>query len=567
MKKLFICLLLACFLFVPVQAKSSYVDDLTILCDIDEAGTAHFQETIDLYAYQGTEYYQVFHQMHDMELTLEEVSDETGQVFEQLKSWNTELSRKKKKGKCGVIRDGDHYELCFGIGDYGHHQFTVSYTISKFVFQYASSQGVNYAFLSGLNLKVNHFKAYVKTITPLSKENARIWGFGFHGTVEFQDDGVVVETSESFKGRKIQLLMEMKEASYRHPCYYYSEQSFEEVLAEAKKGSSYQDSDDTWIYVFVVVFTFLLCIIVALIIFLITKVGKIIDSRPQKLIYDDQRSFDTKQVHFFRDIPCDKNIPLFFMAADQLGIIDDDKRANLLSSYILSAIQKDQISFSTYEKSHFLHKTQEFKMDLSRFEANDAIESELIRMLREGAGEDGVLESKEFRSWCYRNYKDLEDWEKMVIADGEAQLDERYRTRIEEKERSLFFFTKTKVRYVYNAAYRNVLEEVYGFYRFLKDQHNMAEKEVIEVKLWDEYLVFATLLGIAEEVEKQIKVVCPNYRSADTYNPYYIGYCTRRMCTKGSYAAMSAANAGSGGSSSYGGGGGGFSGGGGGGLR
>ena len=47
---------------------------------------------------------------------------------------------------------------------------------------------------------------------------------------------------------------------------------------------------------------------------------------------------------------------------------------------------------------------------------------------------------------------------------------------------------------------------VWGFNNFLEDEDNMKEKAAIEVKLWDEYLIFAAVLGIADRVEKQLRL-------------------------------------------------------------
>ena len=108
---------------------------------------------------------------------------------------------------------------------------------------------------------------------------------------------------------------------------------------------------------------------------------------------------------------------------------------------------------------------------------------------------------------------------------------------------------------------------VWGFNNFLEDEDNMKEKAAIEVKLWDEYLIFAAVLGIADRVEKQLKVAIPRYEETSTYNNFPIYYYTHTFAHNSMSAASSAASAGQGGSSSFSGGGGGFSGGGGGGVR
>ena len=45
--------------------------------------------------------------------------------------------------------------------------------------------------------------------------------------------------------------------------------------------------------------------------------------------------------------------------------------------------------------------------------------------------------------------------------------------------------------------------------KYLEEFSNMDTKEVMEVKLWDEYLMFAYLFGIADKVAKQLKQMYP----------------------------------------------------------
>ena len=93
----------------------------------------------------------------------------------------------------------------------------------------------------------------------------------------------------------------------------------------------------------------------------------------------------------------------------------------------------------------------------------------------------------------------------------------------------------------------------------------MAEKSMIEVKLWDEYLVFAAVMGIADEVYRQAKLAVPQF------DDYYYGYDPYMACLVASNfgeagaRGVASATSSSDGSSSFGGGGSSFSGGGGGG--
>lgn len=61
-----------------------------------------------------------------------------------------------------------------------------------------------------------------------------------------------------------------------------------------------------------------------------------------------------------------------------------------------------------------------------------------------------------------------------------------------------------------------------GLYNFLNSSTLMNEKTVIELPLWEKYLVYATAFGISEKVIKALKLNCPSFEASQMLsNPYY----------------------------------------------
>lgn len=64
-----------------------------------------------------------------------------------------------------------------------------------------------------------------------------------------------------------------------------------------------------------------------------------------------------------------------------------------------------------------------------------------------------------------------------------------------------------------------------GLYHFLNSETLMRERTVVELPLWEQYLVYATAFGIADKVIAAIQVRCPNIEQSPILsNPYY---CSR----------------------------------------
>ena len=107
-------------------------------------------------------------------------------------------------------------------------------------------------------------------------------------------------------------------------------------------------------------------------------------------------------------------------------------------------------------------------------------------------------------------------------------------------------------------------QQLFGLKLFLTEFSRMDTKEVLEVHLWDEYLMFAYLFGIADKVAKQLKNLYPEVLN-DPYNDSYFDYNTILFIDNLSTRSVSAATSARSAAESYSGGGGGFSSGGGGG--
>ncbi len=549
-------------LLIPtaVDASGTRVNSIDINCQIDQNGTATFVEKWDMDVSEGTEGYKIFNGMSDQPLKLIGVTDDRGKTYTNIGSWNSDLSKEYKTNKCGLIRDDGHYELCFGLGDYGRRSYTMTYQIDHFVNQYEDQQGINYAFISDMALNVGDVTIRVSGITPYSKDNAKIWAFGYSGSVNFDDGSVVLQT-HSLNSNKMQLLMGLESNAYASPNKRHASEKFEDVVKDAKEGSSYSKgmSKEAKIMLFIFI-TFVIVMVISIIV-------AVIVFSDSGVVFENGRTIKGKEVTPFREIPCDKDIFLFYYLAKKLDIIgDDESRENLISGFILKWVRDGVVTIREKESGAIVKKKNyDMYLDVDvKFENKQ--ESALYKMFIL-ASKDGVLQTKAFQKWCGKHYKKIDSWFTKVDNIIEDSMNKNGYAKTATVYKRVLFWNIPRDRTVWtNKAYDQCLY-VWGFNNFLKDEDNMKEKAAIEVKLWDEYLIFAAVLGIADRVEKQLKVAIPRYEEMTTYNSFPIYYYTHTFAHNSMSAATAAASAGQGGSSSFSGGGSSFSGGGGGGVR
>lgn len=549
-------------LLIPtaVDASGTRVNSIDINCQIDQNGTATFVEKWDMDVSEGTEGYKIFNGMSDQPLKLIGVTDDRGKTYTNIGSWNSDLSKEYKTNKCGLIRDDGHYELCFGLGDYGRRSYTMTYQIDHFVNQYEDQQGINYAFISDMALNVGDVTIRVSGITPYSKDNAKIWAFGYSGSVNFDDGSVVLQT-HSLNSNKMQLLMGLESNAYASPNKRHASEKFEDVVKDAKEGSSYSKgmSKEAKIMLFIFI-TFVIVMVISIIV-------AVIVFSDSGVVFENGHTIKGKEVTPFREIPCDKDIFLFYYLAKKLDIIgDDESRENLISGFILKWVRDGVVTIREKESGAIVKKKNyDMYLDVDvKFENKQ--ESALYKMFIL-ASKDGVLQTKAFQKWCGKHYKKIDSWFTKVDNIIEDSMNKNGYAKTATVYKRVLFWNIPRDRTVWtNKAYDQCLY-VWGFNNFLKDEDNMKEKAAIEVKLWDEYLIFAAVLGIADRVEKQLKVAIPRYEEMTTYNSFPIYYYTHTFAHNSMSAATAAASAGQGGSSSFSGGGSSFSGGGGGGVR
>ena len=111
-------------------------------------------------------------------------------------------------------------------------------------------------------------------------------------------------------------------------------------------------------------------------------------------------------------------------------------------------------------------------------------------------------------------------------------------------------------------------KKVAGLKKFLNEFSNIKDRNAIEVNLWDEYLMYAYIFGIAKKVLKEFKDLYPDVITDEVYNDATFVYMISDSGVSSATTARDRAqsySSGGGGFSSGGGGGGSFGGGGGGG--
>ena len=551
----------------------SVLHDLDIRVELSRNGDARITETRQMTIdNKGTECYIGLSEMSPSTVKDLSVSDESRQQYENIGEWKLDRSRSEKAGRCGIVEKGNGcYELCWGLGDSGQRTYVTSYTITGLVRGYPDADALRHVFLDeNVSPKPIHAKVTIvgaDTTLVFTPDTCGIWGFRFYGELGFENGTMVAETTGPMNSEAALYIMAQFPKGMLEPAIQTTDDTFEHKKQLALEGSDYVDVDIVQLsdgkrgMSAPTAIGILGGTIVCLGGILYSFSGSRSRKKRKKIMAL------VKSVDYFKSIPLEGNLQ---KANDMLNAFNVGKAHNykrLISATILHLINEGVFSVEPM-------MTEAGKM-AKRFVVKEKLPVEkdwsplaykMHEIFNKASGENHVLDPKELET-----YMENDNNRKVVKSFLNAL----------HTMRTLEFYENHK----------DEVCEVFGFKRFLEDFTLMNERHLTEIKLWNDYMVWATLYGNAEQVIKDMKAINPEFFKMDhvaiqlsdndilpvvyasvfkgTDHVFDIMLNSRKEPVR-SYRSRSSSSrsSGGGGRSSYRGGGGGFSGrGGGGGIR
>ena len=550
MKKVLFTLLL---FLIPLSVKADKIYNVDMKINIEKDGTANITEIWDVKASGGSEWYKQINNMGNSELLNYKVSMD-GIELQYENYWDINGSMDEKAGYYGINETSAGLELCFGKTDKKRHKFTLTYTISNYVFNTNDSQVLYWTLLPNVNL--DNFTVEVSSYYSFP-DTLDVWGYGYKGYAYVENGKIKMSNEGKLKDEYVVLLAKFPLDTFITTNRYYGYNTFNDVYENAEEDTFDYDYDNNLGF-FDVVFG-IIGILMDLIIPLLFILLPIFLMRRNGYGYKNNKTIDKKKVSFFREIPCNKDI-YYANALIKLNNFDY-KETNILGAIILKWVKNKKVIFINKEKGIFNKNTTTIDLRLNPTFDNE-LEQKLFDMMYK-ASKDGLLEAKELEKWCKNNYS------KFFGLFTKIENKEIDRLKAENHIYKRTDKNECKKRNVMDDIIYDDSVKLYGLKLFLQEFSRIDTKEVLEVHLWDEYLMFAYLFGIADKVAKQLKNMYPEVLQQMDFD-YDTIIFVNSMTTRSVSAASSARSAaqsyssGGGGFSSGGGGGGSFGGGGGG---
>ena len=554
-KRLFLLLSLL-ITVISVMAKPVF-RDLKIEVILHDNGDADITEIRQLNIdNEGTEGYIVIGNLEGSEIKNFSVSDEDGEFINE-GSWDVDRSRSQKARRCGIVKKSDGLELCWGLGNKnGANTYLIKYTVTGLVRSYYESDGFNWMFITR-NMTPSPEMASVTITAPdleggLPEDSVKAWAFGFKGEVELGGGEVNVYTTDPMSSEQAMIVLLELPKGMLHPTMSDGG-TFEDVRKTAFEGSDYKEY--TWYQQFwndlkSDVESLLLLLFFGLLGVFGIYTGISTRRERKKLL---------ETVDWYREIPVNGNLVRASALYNAFYLSGGIKNEDLISALVLRLVRTGTLRVENryvaptgFKKILGREGTMQDCIVIGEFnEKNRLLQTSSLRKLydimRQSSGDDLVLQPNELNRWMRAHETEVMDFINSID------------NKISKKE-----------------ARKSIddVRKVYGLKKFLSDFTLANERHLSEVALWNDYLVYATLYGVADQVMADMKKLNPEYLQLNQIARNLTDRNVVPMLTAATFSSaksvrqsVESRNRGRGGSSSFGGGGGFRGGGSGGGVR
>ncbi len=485
-----IVLLAACMLLQPaVTLSAQRIRSVDVQVYIKDNGNAFIKQIWDVEVVRGTEWYIPIENLGGMEIRGLKVEENGVAFIDEGREWDSDRSLAQKAGRCGIIEKKDGVELCWGQGSYGDHVWTASFVVLGLVQSLEDYDAFNFMFINpdliAAPEKVS-LTFYRTGDEQFSFDFTRFWFFGTEGESELREDGSIHFEAEHLLGSDSVICMMRFDKGHFTPTLS-KDMKFKKMEKRAFKGSSYKSgsgfnfSAEDLIEILVGV----IAVLIGLGLVLVLIVCFIRDSLLKMTghIWKESVFGSTKPEGWAREAPFGGSIPVaayLLKDCSRLTILNSAKPEDCIGAYFLGWIQAGIVTPVKAQDGHYDLQFPEAMPDF----ADDA-EKSLFQKAYEASGSNLILEKGEFDSWAKKHYQSLTGWPKAIVNEGRSKYS------------------------AFNGDKLSEAAKLLQFKNFLNEFTLSREREVPEVSLWGQYLVFAQVFGIADKVAQGFAKMYP----------------------------------------------------------
>ena len=555
-KKLLFILLFVIFILLIFSTKSNaglYLNNLDFYAEIDENGNMNVTETWDIEISDTNTLYKTFEldSSKYSYITNVQVLEEGKGNFTKTNTWAYHINKNYYFG--GINNDGD-FEIAWGVGlenSSATKTYKISYTVVDVVAKYNDCLELYWQFL-GDDSAVDAKKITGTIKLPKkanSKDDIKVWAHvkTLNGEIYVKDLETVEFTIDNYEsGNYVEVRIAMPNEMIETAQRTYNKDILSDIIEEETKWANEANAQREKIQRNKnIAITIYIAIIIIVGTILLIKTIKYI-----KIMKNTKKLVPTETFEYFREKPNKEETPAdaLFLYNDGVGL-SSTYFGRIFSSTLLNLSLKDyfKITVQQNEKGKeetIIYKTQKNIDDLQYEEkviakfVNNAIKNEekiTVKQLQKYIRDNSFAVSKLLQSTS-----DLVKQKNKSFNNFNEQMSKEKAKYIVIAIMyfvfaifTLGFFIPISILLIINSILAGLIsrklsnltqkgidekEKWKGLKKYMEDFSLLNEKEIPALEVWEEYLVYATVFGIADKVIKQLKVVYPQIDEMNTLN-------------------------------------------------
>ena len=543
-----------------------YLDKLKFDVNINEDGSMNVVETWEIDISNVNTLYKTFEMDKDKFTTIENVSVKDVTANKEFTQINEEMYHVTKDCYYGLVNSKGRFEIAWGVdleGEHSNKTYEISYTVKDAVAKYNDYAEIYWQFV-GEDFEIDAEKITGTITFPSNvqkEEDIKVWGHteDLNGEIYVTDTDEIKFQLENFNaGKYVEVRALFPKNMIETTGREYNKDIYEEVIKEETKWANQANlrreleeiQDDVFV-VFTIFSVLALCIIF---IEKATKYGK--------KLSDTKKYVPEQKLEYYRELP-EKNVT----PGEALYILKEPYNnfsiyfGKIFSATLLNLKLKDYIDLrvekiDNKKEKIFIKRLKEPFGNLK----ND--EKKILEfMYKAFKKQETEIEIKTLEKYIEKHPAGVENLINGCQKTIEKQLKESGMVDLKQKEEFTNYSGTAGVYYVFTILTlfwaiplsiillingilcsklkknTNVLtkkgieskEKWKGLKKYMEDFSLLNEKEVPAIEVWEHYLVYATVFGIADKVLKQLKTIYPHIDELDSLNTsaymYFMYHC------------------------------------------
>ena len=581
MKKVLISIIFVISFIILLSTNSNassdlFLDNLNFEVNINSDGSMDVTETWNIEIEDTNTLFKTFKtdSTKFSRITNVQVTDITNGTNNQFREIDELMYHVTKNCYYGKINDDGNFEIAWGVGldnERADKIYKISYTVEDAIAKYNDYAELYWQFVgSDFEISAKNISGTITLPREVSnKEEIKVWGHteDLNGEIYVTDSDKINFYVTNFNpGRYVEIRTLFPTNLIYNSSRTENVNILESVINEetvwANEANSRRETRDR-INMTIIVVTYIICILLS--IYCIRRAIKLYKKQKNNVKYKP-----TQQLEYIRELPRDNATPAQALKIyhESIGQFADRDIGKIVSATLLNLNLKKYINFEITKDK----KKEIITMEIVNDNTNNLQEDEkvIFEFLKGACKEDKKITVKEFEKYIQKISptkinvlkNDIYVSTKKEIVDlGIYDTDKEKEYKKHSASTGIFTFIlfldlivtlilltevspivlgatlilaissiismiitgkTTKNINVYTQKGIDEKEKWKALVKYMEDFSMLDKRELPEITLWEHFLVYATVFGIAEKVLKQLKIVYANIEDIDVNTHIYM---------------------------------------------